>query len=131
MPFYYKIDKESRLVMSTGSSVLTVADSLAHQDELLKDPDFDPTFSQLMDLTHVTKLEHTSEDVRRVAQRSVFSPNSRRAILVTADVAFGVAREFEMLRETLGETGIRVFRELDDALECSGQKRHGLKIVCT
>ena len=94
MPFYYKIDKESRLVMSTASSVLTVADSLAHQDELLKDPDFDP-FSQLMDLTHVTKLEHTSEDVRRVAQRSVFSPNSRRAILVTADVAFGVARAYQ------------------------------------
>jgi hypothetical protein len=117
MPFYYKIDKESRLVMSTGSGVLTVADSLAHQDELLKDPEFDPSFSQLMDLTHITKLEHTSDDVRRVAERSVFSPHSRRAILVSADVTFGVARMFEMLRETLGEKGIRVFRELDEALE--------------
>jgi hypothetical protein len=117
MPFYYKIDKESRLVMSTGSGVLTVADSLAHQDELLKDPDFRPSFSQLMDLTHVTKLEHTSEDVRRVAQRPVFSPSSRRAILVTADMTFEVARRFEMLREALGEKGIRVFRDLDDALE--------------
>lgn len=117
MPFYYKIDKERGLVMSTGAGVLTVANSLAHQDELLKDPDFDSSFSQLMDLTHVTKLEHTSEDVRRVAQRSVFSPNSRRAILVSADVAFGIARMFAMLREANGEKDIRVFRDLDDALE--------------
>ncbi len=117
MPFYYKIDKERRLVMSTGAGVLTVANSLAHQDELLKDPDFDSSFFQLMDLTHVTKLEHTDEDVRRVAQRSVFSPNSRRAILVSADEAFGVVRMFQVLRESLGENGIRVFRDLDDALE--------------
>ena len=117
MPAYYKIDKERRLVMSTGSGVLTMTDALAHQEKLLKDPDFSPGFSQLMDLTQVTNVEFGTEDLRRLAQRSIFSPDSRRAILVSSDVVFGLSRMFEIFRETLGETGIRVFRNLDDALE--------------
>jgi hypothetical protein len=117
MPAYYNIDKERRLVMSTGSGVLTMTDALAHQEDLLKDPDFSPRFSQLMDLTQVTKVEFGTEDLRRLAQRSIFSPDSRRAILVSSDVVFGLSRMFEIFRETLGETGIRVFRNLDDALE--------------
>jgi len=37
--------------MSTISGVLTLADALAHQENLRKHPDFDPSFSQLMDGT--------------------------------------------------------------------------------
>jgi hypothetical protein len=56
MSAYYNIDKELRLV-STGSGVLTMTDALAHQEKLLKDPDFSPRFCQLMDLTQVTNVE--------------------------------------------------------------------------
>jgi len=116
MPAYFRIDKERRLVMSTISGVFTLADGLAHQEKLLKDPDFDPNFSQLLDCTHVTHVELRPEDVRRLAQRSIFSPNSHRAILVGSDLVFGFARMFLMFRETLGEKGIRVFYSLDEAL---------------
>jgi hypothetical protein len=102
--------------MSTISGVFTLADGLAHQEKLLKDPDFDPNFSQLLDCTHITKVELRPEDVRRLAQRSIFSPVSHRAILVSSDVTFGLARMFMIFRETLGEKGIRVFYELDEAL---------------
>ncbi len=117
MPAFYKIDKENRLVMTTGSGTVTVADALAHQEKLLRDPDFDPTFSQLLDFSHVTKIEVNSEHIRRIAQNSVFSPVSRRAILVNNDTAFGLARMFAILRESAGDNGIEVFRNLDDALE--------------
>lgn len=117
MPAHYKIDKERRLVMSTMFGVATLADGLAHQEKLRKDPDFDPSFSQLMDFTHVVKIEITAEDVRTLAQQSIFSPDSRRAMLVSSDLAFGLSRIFEVLRESFGEQGIRVFRNLDDALD--------------
>jgi hypothetical protein len=117
MPVYFKINKEHRLVLSTASGVFTVADALAHQENLRKHPDFDPSFSQLMDFTQVTRIELKEEDVQRLAQASIFSPDSRRALVTTSDVAFGLARMFEMLRDTMGEKGIRVFRNLDDALE--------------
>jgi hypothetical protein len=85
------------------------------QEKLPKDPDFDPRFSQLFDVTHVTDVQLTAEDVRALARATVFSPDSRRAILVDTDLKFGLARMFEVLRDTMGERGVRVFRNLDDA----------------
>ncbi len=117
MPAFYKIDKERKLVMTTYSGVLTLAEALGHQEKLPKDPDFDPSFSQLFDVTHVTDVQLTAEDVRRLARTSVFSPDSRRAIVVDSDLKFGLARMFEVLRDTMGEKGIRVFRNLEDALD--------------
>lgn len=117
MPAYFKIDKERRLVMSTWSDVVTRAEAFAHQENLRKHPDFGPSFSQLVDLSHATRMEFTREDVERFARASIFSPNSRRAILAPANLVFGLARMFEILRDTEGEKGIRVFRNLDDALE--------------
>jgi hypothetical protein len=116
MPAYFRIDKERKLVMSTLSGVFTLTDGLAHQESLLKNLDFEASFSQLVDCTHITKVELRPEDVRRLAQRSIFSHNSHRAILVGSDLVFGFARMFLMFRETLGEKGIRVFYDLDEAL---------------
>jgi ATP phosphoribosyltransferase regulatory subunit HisZ len=117
MPAFYKIDMERRLVMSTATGVLTLADALAHQEELSKDPEFDPSFSQLMDATQITEVALEGEDVRKLAQRTIFSPESRRAILVKSDLAYGLGRMFEILRETRGEHGIRIFRNPDEALD--------------
>jgi hypothetical protein len=117
MPTFYKIDKDRKLVMSTGSGVLTLADALAHQEKLSKEPDFDPSFSQLVDLTQVTNLEFSSVDVRRLAQKSSFSPTSRRAVLVGSDIVYGLSRMYEAFRSISGEKGIRIFRDLNEALE--------------
>lgn len=117
MPAYFKIDKEHRLVMSTLSGVFTIEDALAHQENLRKHPDFDPSFSQLMDGTHLTRVELQRKDVQRLARDSIFSPDSRRALVASSDAAFGLARMFEAFRDTMGEKGIRVFRNLDDGLD--------------
>ena len=117
MPFFYKIDKPRRLVMSTAAGVLTKAEVLSLQDQLRKDPDFDPTFSQLSDLTHVTDIDITGADMRELAARTAFSPKSRRAVIASNDLAYGLARMFEQFRETKGDQGIRVFRKLEDALD--------------
>jgi hypothetical protein len=117
MPAYFKIDKEHKLVMSTISGVLTMADALAHQENLRKHPDFDPSLSQLMDGTQLTRVELKREDVERLARDAIFSSDSRRAFVTSSDAAFGLARMFETLRDTMGEKGIRVFRNLDDGLD--------------
>jgi hypothetical protein len=117
MPACYKIDKQRRLVMSTAYGTVSREDLLDHQNKLLADPDFDPTFSQLSDFGHMTKVEVTAEDVRKFAERNIFAPSSRRAFVVPDDVAFGLARMFEMLRDAKGEQGIRVFRELEEGLD--------------
>jgi hypothetical protein len=115
MPATYKIERERKLVTTTVSGVLGLATVLAHQDQILKDPEFDPSYSQLLDFTQVSKVELSGEDVRILALRSVFSPSSRRAILTSDKLLFGFARMFEMLRENAGEQGIRVFDNRDEA----------------
>jgi hypothetical protein len=70
-----------------------------------------------MDGTQLTGVELKREDVQRLARDAVFSPHSRRALVAGSDVAFGLARMFEMFRQSMGEEGIRVFRNLDEALD--------------
>jgi len=117
VPASYKIDKERGLVMTIGAGVLTREDIQGHMDRLSADPDFDPSFSQLADFREITEVEIEPEDVRQFAQRIIYSSSSRRAFLVKNDLQFGLARMFEIYRELNGETGIRVFRAFDDAME--------------
>ncbi|HKV63727.1 MAG TPA: hypothetical protein VJO16_17600 [Candidatus Acidoferrum sp.] len=117
MPVTYGIDKQRRLVISTGLGSITYADLLGHQNRLLKDPDFDPSFSQIMDFTRMTSLKLEPSEVRNLAQRNIFSPDSHRAIAAVNDLEYGFGRMFGILRENEGETGIRVFRSLDEAVD--------------
>lgn len=97
--------------------MLTRDDILGHLDQLSADPDFDPSYFQLQDYTQFTRLAITPDDVRVITERSIFSPSSRRALLVKNDVQFGLARMVELHRGLKGETGVRVFRTLDEALD--------------
>jgi len=117
MPTFFNIDKDRRLVMSTATGVFNKEDALSHQQRLQAHPDFDPSYSQLADFTHVTKFDVTAEDIRQLAFNSLFAPSARRALLVSGDFAFGLGRMYEMLREGAGESGVRVFRNLDEALD--------------
>lgn len=56
-------------------------DAVGHMQKLLEDPDFDPTYSQIADFTQVTKMEFSAQDIHEPAQRSVFSPQLRRAFI--------------------------------------------------
>jgi hypothetical protein len=117
LPIFYKIDKERRVVMTTGSGDFSIAEALRHQEQFLHDPSFDRSFSQIIDLRHVTQFDLEPGDVRKLAQRNIFSPESRRAIIVNTDLGYGYGRMFELHRENAGELGIRVFRTLEEALD--------------
>jgi hypothetical protein len=71
----------------------------------------------VLDFTRINLVEVEPEDVRQLAQRNIFSPRSRRAFVVKDDLQFGLARMFEIHRELKGETGIRVFRAFDEAMD--------------
>jgi len=117
MPAFYKIDAERRLVVSSASGVFSLADARSHQDRLSQDPDFDPSYSQIADFTYCAEFDLSAEDIRTLAQKPVFSSRSRRALIAPNDLAYGLGRMFAILRENEGETGIRVFRKLEEALD--------------
>jgi hypothetical protein len=115
MPTFYKIDKERRLVVTTGFGFVTREEVLALQDRMSNDPEFDPSLSQVADFAKLTNTDVGMSDVRVFAQRDAFSVLSRRAIIVNGDVAYGFAKIFELCRQLAGASGIRVFRNSHEA----------------
>jgi hypothetical protein len=118
MPLSYVIDKHRGLVTSTASGVLTYSDIVAHQEGLKSDPDFDPKFDQLFDGTAVTKIELTAGEIQTVARQKLFAAGSRQAFATSSEFAYGMARMFEIYRET-SRTGrlVRVFSGTEAARE--------------
>ena len=118
MPLSYAIDKQHRLVTSTASGVVTYSDITSHQSRLKNDPDFDPTFDQLVDGTAVTHIELTADNVRAIARQRLFAAGARQAIATGSEFAYGMARMFELYRDSAG-TGrlVRVFNGREAAQE--------------
>ena len=118
MPLIYVIDKQRRLVTSIASGVVTYSDIAAHQSRLKNDPDFDPTFDQLVDGTGATRIELTAEEIRTVARQRLFAASSRQAFATSSEFAYGLARMFEIYRDASGAgRAVRVFSGLDAAQE--------------
>lgn len=118
MPYTYAIDSKRRLVVSMGSGVLTSADIVAHIEGLKNDPNFDPSFRQLMDFTQVTEAQFPSDEIRRLAQMTLFSCRAQRAIVVRGNpFFFGLARMYEMSLHGTGTEAawIQVFDDLSSA----------------
>lgn len=117
MPVRFTIDTEHQLITCLGQGVLTPDEMVAHIRALLAAPAFNKNYRQLWDLSEVSKIAIPFTDMMGLAEVNVFSPTAPRAFLAPTDATFGVARMFEMLRESKGETGIRVFRERAAAIE--------------
>lgn len=95
MAAHFIIDKKLRLVRTVGTGVLTFEDVDAHQKQLLGDPSFDPTFNQLIDLTAVSVVELSTEEIRTCAMHRMFSTRSKRALVATDPGIFGITRMVE------------------------------------
>ena len=91
-------------------------DVRGHQDRLLADPDFDPSFDQLIDGTAATKFEISADEARTLAKRRILSPKSRRAFVATEPHIFGLGRMMEIYREGLEYADFEVFYSMDEAL---------------
>lgn len=117
MPASYRIDLAKRRVWTSGTGVVTFKDFVGHMSWLSKDPQFDPSFSQLLEFTHITGFSITAEQVVELAGVRVFSPESKRAFVAPEPAMFGIARMFEAYRKQKGDNRIRVFSDYNEAVE--------------
>ncbi len=126
MPCQYAIDKERRLVISTGSDLVTFDEMKAHQDQLLRDPDFNPEFNQLIDASGVTAVNLSRDAAQEITHRNIFSVRSRRALVATKPAIFGMGRllmtYFEMA-DSPSQTN--VFHDFPPALKWLGVETLG------
>jgi hypothetical protein len=115
MPADFKIDKSRMMVFSKAYGNLTDSDVFKHQDKLRNDPDFDPSFSQLVDCTNVTQIDNLSLKALYVlADRDPFGLGSQRAFVAPHKPDFDVFRLYELLTVVHKDVVI-VFREMSEA----------------
>ena len=114
MPISYRIDRERRLVVSRPHGVVRDEDMIAHQKALAADPDFDPTFDQLIEPEGVTVFQVSTAAYRRLAAESPFREGSRRAVVAPTEMGYGLSRMFEMRTASSGSL-VRVFRTAKEA----------------
>ncbi|MFL5483656.1 MAG: hypothetical protein ACJ8AK_15850 [Gemmatimonadaceae bacterium] len=114
MSISYDIDKKKQLVTSRLSEVVTNEQVDDHNRTLRTDPDFDPGYRQLIDLTAITEIRITTPKVTAAARDQYFTPGTRRAFVAPTDVTFGMARMFAIHAEANGQT-IEVFRDRQEA----------------
>jgi hypothetical protein len=119
VPGSYTLFPESRFVYSRAWGLLTEAVLIAHSRALAGDPRFQPSFAQLSDLREVTEVAVTGAGVREAAAASPFGVGSRRALVASSDLIFGMARMYEVLRENAAEE-LMVFRDVPAALRWLG-----------
>ena len=114
MPLDYRIDLSRRLIVTTVKGILSRYELLNHQVRVLRDPEFDPTFSQLHDVRGADLAGVYEDCVEALASRAQPKADTKSAIVVSDVIAKDLARIFAGLREALGEE-IRVFRDLESA----------------
>ena len=117
MPAQYKIDTERRMVFTVAYGILTDQDAYTHQEKLRDDPDFDPSFSQLIDSTNVTKADGLStEAIYNLARRNPFGAGAQRAFVASNRLLYVMFHVFQTLTEDHSDEVV-IFKDLTEARE--------------
>lgn len=119
MPFHYQIDVQRRILFTTGEGIVTDADLRKLQIGLQNESDFQPGFSELINLQAVTSVEITGDGLRTIYRSDLFSKDSRRAIFAPTDVLYGMSRMYQIIDDD-SDTELHVFRDMAEARKWLG-----------
>ena len=115
MPVTSYICPTHALVLTRVDGAMSIEGLQQNQEWLLNQPDFSPGFRQIFDMSGMDNLETEGDEVRGLPY--IWDTDSRRAIVATNDLAFGMARMYQLIRDTEHEGRLGVFRSLEEALE--------------
>ena len=117
MPTSYVIRPSSRRVDCVASGKFTDTEFRKAAEDVRNDPHFDPTFSQLFDLSAVTEFALSNSILKGLSMTSIFSPDAPRAIVALDDLGYGLARMHALWKESRSGTPIAVFRNRTEAIK--------------
>jgi hypothetical protein len=115
--------------------VFSNADLRDNCQRIAADVRFEPTLLQLANLDDVTEFTLAPAVIAEIASWSLFDIGTRRAIVASADVAYGLARMFSLHAEYVGQN-VRVFRDEQAAVDwlnsptVPGREPHIAPVAC-
>lgn len=111
-----KIDRQKRLVISTFTGTFTPNALGEGRRVLAEDPDFDPSFGHIIDLSRVTSVEFPSTAVHTTIQESsIFSDDAIQVVIAPDRIKFEFAKVFKD-RASKQRPGLQVTRTMEAAL---------------
>jgi hypothetical protein len=114
VPVTYWIDHEAKIIFTKIEGVVTDEDIITHQKQTRDNPELDPSYGQLIDLSNIQKLEITTQAVHEFTSLKFSTVWSRRAFVAPDDLSYGFARMFQMMRDSIDER-TEVFRDMEEA----------------
>ena len=111
------VEASQRLVISTFSGDLTDADIGGFASLIRSHPDFDPSFSEILDFSGVTAASVSTSVVQEVSRRaSNFNLASLHVVIAPQDVIYGLARMSQVFAEKT-KPNAAVVRSMEEARE--------------
>ena len=99
MPITSITDPGRRVVFTNCTGLLTMAEVAEFCVQLAQDPAFDPAFSHLNDLSAVSDIQVSFQELKTFITQKLdpFSETSRRVFVAGQPLVFGMARMYENL----------------------------------
>ena len=114
----YSIDVEGQLVSARAVGTISVGDIDDYTVHLTDDPQFDPTFDELIDTREATLIAITYPSIDGIVtlegNRERYSGRRRRAFVASSDVNFGILIQFRSF-EDASPMNTQVFRDISSA----------------
>jgi len=118
MPFATSFYLDRRLMITRAWGHITVEDVLAFRQDLAARPEFNPTWAHVVDARNAVVFDMSADEIRQLAETSVFSPSARRAMVATDPAIFGLFRMYGVMFELqVDGSAVGVFTTLDNAIE--------------
>lgn len=109
------IDVNQRLVISTFYGEASDADLSETASRISSHPDFDPSFSEIIDLSGITAGTFSTSALANLSrQASVFTPTSVHVVIAPQPHMFGLARMVEVQAEETKPNAM-VLKTMDEA----------------
>jgi len=112
----YKILHDKNLIVVSYSDELTVQDIIDLRIKGMNDPDFNPTYDVIDDLSAVTSTNINYDNVHKISSESVAQPGVKRALVAVSDLQLGMANMYKVVSEPSGQI-FKIFNDYSTAME--------------
>lgn len=117
MPVVLKIDQQRRIVYSAFHGKITDAEVAGHRSSIASDPDFNPTFNEVVDFTAVTDVNLSESTLAAMAETpSLFHDSVVHIVVAPADILFQIASKYKAFAR-ISRPNLFVVRTRDEAYQ--------------
>ena len=115
---YWIVDSKNRIVIAKFGGRLTIAEAEHYADDLRNNTAFDPSFSELADMTEVEDPQINYASAAQFArERDPFSHESKRAVVAPKRAMYETAKMYKLIRK---DENIVLFKTVDEAKDWLG-----------